>query len=351
MIFGFGIVELLKAPEEYSLSERRTLAKFPKVTFEKIASGKFMSEFEDYTLDQFPLRDSFRTVKAGVSKYVFLQKDNHDIYTEGGHVSKLEYPANYSRLDISLGKIGEVYGKFIEGTDCKTYLSVVPDKNYFLAPLSGYPSMDYDNFVSATREKTAFASYIDIFDLLELDDYYRTDQHWKQENIIDVAERVASAMGAELTSDYKENILEKEFFGTYAGQSALRFKPDTIKYLTNDILDSCTVTSYADGDAKEGFMYDMTGGLGKDPYDLFLMGTNPLIVIENPNGPADKELVIFRDSFGSSLSPLLVSGYSKITVIDMRYMKSDLITSYVTFDSQDVLFMYSTLVLNNSISM
>ena len=59
-------------------------------------------------------------------------------------------------------------------------------------------------------------------------------------------------------------------------------------------------------------------------------------------------MIIFRDSFGSSITPLLIPYYSKITVIDNRYMMSDYIKEYVEFDDQDVLFLYSTLIVNNS---
>lgn len=37
--------------------------------------------------------------------------------------------------------------------------------------------------------------YIDLTDLLSLDDYYRTDSHWRQEKILPVAQRLAETMG------------------------------------------------------------------------------------------------------------------------------------------------------------
>ena len=60
------------------------------------------------------------------------------------------------------------------------------------------------------------------------------------------------------------------------------------------------------------------------------------------------ELVVFRDSFGSSLAPLLAGSYRKITLIDLRYISSDLLESYVRFQEQDVLFLYSALIWNQS---
>ncbi|MFQ8765152.1 MAG: hypothetical protein ACLR8U_00430 [Oscillospiraceae bacterium] len=88
-------------------------------------------------------------------------------------------------------------------------------------------------------------------------------------------------------------------------------------------------------------VYDMEKAAGKDPYEMFLSGSVSLLTIENPSAKTDKELVIFRDSFASSLAPLLIDGYTKITLIDIRYLPSARLGSFVTFDNQDVLFLYS----------
>jgi hypothetical protein len=46
--------------------------------------------------------------------------------------------------------------------------------------------------------------------------------------------------------------------------------------------------------------------------------------------------------------PLLVQGYKTVTVIDIRYISGAMLDRFVDFHGQDVLFLYSTLVLNNS---
>ena len=78
---------------------------------------------------------------------------------------------------------------------------------------------------------------------------------------------------------------------------------------------------------------------------------NQILILdpENPNAKIEKELLLFRDSFGSSLAPLLIENYKKITLIDIRYMSSKLIGEFIEFDNQDVLFLYSTVVLNQNI--
>ena len=58
--------------KDTSEAERRPLAQFPELSGETINNGKFMTEFEDYTLDQFPGRDIFRQLKSLTHYYVLL---------------------------------------------------------------------------------------------------------------------------------------------------------------------------------------------------------------------------------------------------------------------------------------
>ena len=59
---------------------------------------------------------------------------------------------------------------------------------------------------------------------------------------------------------------------------------------------------------------------------------------------------MFRDSFGSSIAPLFMENYNKITLIDLRYISSDILNNYIKFENQDVLFLYSVVILNQNIS-
>lgn len=336
----------LKPNTEFSESERRDLERFPEISFSSVLSGDFMTDFEAFTLDQFPLRDKFRTVKALSSTYVFMHPDNNGYYVEDGYIGKMEYPMDNGQVVLATNKFKYIYETYMADKEGKVYLSIIPDKNAHIAEKSGHLSFDYSAMIETVKKNTPFAEYIDITDLLTIDDYYKTDTHWRQDKIVDVAERLAEKMGTELLSEYKENILDKEFFGVYHGQSALPLPSEQIKYLSNSVIDSCIVTNMEI--SKQIGMYDFEKGSGYDPYELFLSGSVSLITIENPNAKNDKELVVFRDSFGSSLVPLLASGYKSITLVDIRYIPSVILGNFIDFSNKDVLFLYSTLVLNNS---
>ena len=337
--------------QEYSESERRPLEEKPEFSAQTILSGEYMEGFEKYVVDHFPKRDGFRRVKALFSEYIFNKKDNNSLYFADGHLSKLEYPQNAEMLDYAQERFDFLYNTYLKDKNVNVYLSVVPDKNYFLAEKNGYLSIDYDEFIENFKHRVDYMSYIDLVPLLSIDDFYRTDSHWKQENIVDIAEFIAESMGTSASSEYTVNTLEKPFNGVYLGQSALPVEPDTIRYLTNDILDACTVNYYDTGKAVGGDLYNMEKAMGKDAYEMFLSGTTPLVEIINENAASEKELVVFRDSYASSLVPLLVPGYSKITVVDIRYMQSNFVGNFIDFDNQDVYFIYSTTLLNNSLAM
>ena len=153
-------------------------------------------------------------------------------------------------------------------------------------------------------------------------------------------------MGASLSGQYTQNKLDRPFHGVYYGQSAMPLPGEEIVYLTNSVLDGCIATDHESGTV--GGLYDMDKAAGKDPYELFLSGALPLVTVENPNAENDRELVLFRDSFGSSIAPLLAEGYAKITLVDTRYLRADQLDKFIDFHGQDVLFLYSTLLLNSS---
>lgn len=351
LLFGLSFWAWLKPADRFSESERRVLQSFPRLNAETVRTGKFMKEFESYTLDQFPCRDSFRTLKAVSVFYAFRQRDNNDLFIDNGYVSKLNYPLRNEMLDHAADRFQYLYDNYLAGTDTKLYFSIVPDKSCFLASENGYLSLDYGELIANMREKTPYLEYIDITDQLSLQNYYRTDTHWRQETLLPVAKKLASAMGVSLSAEYATQTLSEPFYGVYTGQSALPLRPDTLSYLTNDILEGCTVTSYDTGTPQPAEIYDLSAAASADPYELFLNGADALLVIENPAAETDRELIVFRDSFGSSLVPLLVEGYSKVTLVDIRYLNSAYLGNFVEFDDQDVLFLYSTLLLNDSLAL
>ena len=224
-------------------------------------------------------------------------------------------------------------------TDNKIYFTMIPDKH----SLMDGQKAEYDEFFSYMADGMSYATSIDIYDLLTLADYYKTDPHWNQEYITDVAQRINSAMGAESFDDFDSNVLESPYVGVYKNRTDIGDISDTMSYLTNDVINALTVEG---ADA----VYDLAKFDSDDPYEFFLSGNQSVVTVKNSSAPKDKRLVVFRDSFACSLAPLLCKGYGEVVFVDLRYIMSDYIGDYVNFEGADILFIYSTLLLNNSFS-
>lgn len=359
-------------PEAESIAERRKLAQAPELSLETVMAeddykedgsikrrNSFMSKFESYTLDQFPMRDRFRQVKSIFSYYVMQQKDNNEIYIEDGYAAKLLYPMNEAQVDRNLNILSEVRKNTIQGR-CNLYVAVVPDKGYYLAEENGYLSMDYDKLFAKVEEKwpadkTPKVTFIDLTEELTIESYYRTDTHWRQEMLLPVANKIAEAMGVTVqqAGEYTKEQVERLFYGVYYGHAALPMDPEPLYLMRSELLDACSVLEYdmeTDSWQPHSQVYNMEKLSGNDLYELYLSGNQPLLQIENPNAATDKELIIFRDSFGSSLAPLLVKDYAKVTLVDLRLVDYKSLNEFLTFKGQDVLFLYNTQVLNSNLS-
>jgi len=353
---GLTLSGLFLPQKEYSDTERRPLAKLPSFSADSFLSGDYAEDFETYSLDQFPLRDYFRSLKSYTTLYALGQKQVNDLYVYDGYIVKSTQRMHDSMIANAAERFNSIYRQYMADTDTHVYLSIIPDKNFFLADDAGQLSMDYPALVENLTQATPDMEYIDIFPTLDITDYYYTDTHWKQESLLPTADAMLTAMlkdeykirlSAEQYSEYR---MDTPFYGVYYGQLGLPISADTLYYLSTPTLEHCIVTNYDTGAPAVADMYDLSKKNSKDPYELFLCGASALVTIDNPNASTDKELIIFRDSFGSSITPLLVDNYAKITLVDIRYMHSGMLGNFITFDDQDVLFLYSTLVLNSSTS-
>jgi len=338
------LANILKKDTDISLTERRELAKFPNITTKTIFNGNASKKLETYTTDQMIEREEFKKLKSILEMNVFRKKDNNGIYSYQDSLIKIEYPLNEKSVLNVANKINEMQQKYFDGMKC--YYTIIPDKNYFTDE-ENYIRMDYERLQEIMLQKIEKVEYIPIFDCLQLEDYYVTDIHWKQENLQKVVNRISTKMGFDnrLTMPYQK---EKgiEFDGLYAGRLPTKVQKDEICMLTNEVIEHAKV--YHNENGKETKIYDKEKWNSNDKYDIYLSGPTPLVTITNQNAKTDKELIVLRDSFASSLIPLFTEAYHKITLVDTRYMRSKDIEKYIEIKDQEVLFLYSTLILNNS---
>ena len=285
---------------------------------------------------------SFLALDLSEKKPPLVPDENKLMYTDGyymDYIGELR-PNSVVNFANKVETLTQTYLKNSTGV----YYSVIPSKSYFVNDRVETP-FDYNTMRSLLSENIKSATYIDLFDALSLEDYYKTDPHWRQENLQEVVDRLGAQLGFQIDiSKNKANTVEN-FIGQH-GYKKENFPSEQLTYLTNDAIDNAVVNN----EENKAFhqVYDLDKLSGDSPYDMFLSGPTPLTTITNENAATDKGLVIFRDSFACSLAPLLVENYKTITLVDIRYIFSQILGDYVDFDGKDVLFLYNEQVVNFS---
>lgn len=343
ILIGAFLTNIIAKDKQISTTERRKLAQLPEISFAKIINGDVSKKWEEYVADQFVARDLFRTIKAAWSMNIYNQKDNNKLFIKDNAIYKMEYPLSEKSIEKSADKIKNVYKTYLQNMN--VHYAIIPDKNYYLKN-DDYLKFDYEQAKQIMASKLTNMNYIDIWESLELEDYYKTDLHWKQENLGNVVKTIQEGMNLKNTEEIEYTTKDMgDFYGTYYGQLGLDLPSDRLYVLTNETIENCITYNYEK--QKVGKVYEET--TSADKYDIYLSGATPLISIENFKAKTDKELLLFRDSFSSSLAPLLIENYRKITLIDLRYISSQLLGEYIDFEDQDVLFLYNIVVLNQNV--
>lgn len=335
ILFSFFLLGIIIKDKDISNYERRRL------TTVNDLKKDFNSNLDDYSSDQFPFRDTLISINSIFDRYILNKHDSNDVYIINDYVIEKNYPLDNKSVNNFISKINYINNMYLGNSN--VFYTVIPDKSYFIND-EKYLKIDYDSLFNDIYNGINIP-YIDIIDLLELDDYYKTDIHIKQDSYDKIIRKFSDAFNFNYYNySYKENIYN-QFYGASYSKVPSFIKSDELIFLSNDILDNAKVWHLEYGSNN---VYDISKLSSMDSYNVFLSGPSSLIEIENSMIPNDRELIIFRDSFGSSFAPLLIPFYKKVTLIDLRYISLDIVNNYIDFNNKDVLFAYSTLIINNS---
>ena len=342
-IISLFLINVIKKDTDISIAERRKLATMPELTTKSLFDGTYFKKFDSYVTDQFVERDAFRKIKIDIE--LSTKGEYNNLYLYDDYIIEEIFPLNSNSINNLTNKINYIKDTYLNDNS-NIYYTIIPDKNYFVN--KGNLKLDYNKLQDMMKSNLTNLNYINIFDKLTLDNYYKTDTHWKEEDLFNVANTIANQMNFDITNNNNVVNTITTFKGSYAGRLSVTKDIDTIKTISNPSTLNSSVYNYET--KKYTDIYDYTKINSLDKYDIYLSGAVPIIDIINNNTSSDKELIVFRDSYGSSLIPLLIEGYKKITVIDIRYISSKILNKYIDFNDQDVLFMYSILTINNSFS-
>ncbi len=349
----FFVVGAVSPDKEFSEQENRMLAQMPTLELGTPAEGfqdgnlfnaEFMSDYETYVADQFPLRDGWVGMKAGAER-VLGKQENNGIYFGAKDTLLVRFDKpDQSRLDKNVGYVNTL----VKNSPVPVYMSLIPGSAQIWADRlpANAPSADQKaviDSISAASDAQFFDCYQNLWDHRGEDIYYRTDHHWTSLGAYYgyVSVMNGLGMGDQVVDlkDLKKQTVSESFYGTSFSNSGVRWiSPDQIDIYVPD--PGVKVTSSFTSGPEEGSLYVWENLEIKDKYTFFMGGNQSLGVIENPNVDGPK-LLIIRDSYTDSLVPFLTQHFSEIHLLDLRYYRSS-VPQYIKENDIDMcLVLYS----------
>lgn len=289
------------------------------------------NQYADTFMVRFGILGELENAGTGNSGDSFVKLGAH--YFEPGEEIKENALSNFVK------KMNTISDKYLggEGAVC----AIIPDKSYFVADVYD-EAYDHEAIVSAVESGLDGWDVIDLAAYLSLECYFRTDRHFEQTAIYPMVNAIGEHMDfyVEEWSFMPESI--GQYVGCYGGED---IQSEEFFVATSEYTAEAVVTKY--GEESTG-VYIPEKFSNTEQLDVILGGASPIVTIEVPNAKRDKELVLFCDSFGAIVAPLLLEQYSKVTLVDLRFVNSMMLGSLVDFESVDVLFMYYDQIINNS---
>lgn len=251
----------------------------------------------------------------------------------GGYGAEVMYAETLNKFKEALPKVN------IYSLTAPTAGSFYIPKNY--KDLMASEKDDFDNMRDAFKGVTQIDAYSNLLAHKDEDIYSRTDHHWQPLGAYYAAQEFALIAGVDFP-DIKayQKVILHNYVGTLYGytQSAtlLNNPEDFIYYMPkNDIKVTQYDTTF--NNPVETELFIDTAMLDNSSYYL-VFGMDDRIVHVQTDVKNGRNLVIFKDSYGNALLPVLANSFENIYLCDIRYFDLNAVKFANDVKCTDMLF-------------
>ena len=169
--------------------------------------------------------------------------------------------------------------------------------------------------------------------------YFKSDHHWTQRGAYYAYRAFVESVGLEAAEldDFNIKTLTDSYSGSmyeYTKDERVKSFKDTIEAFMSKKTLTMTVTDRS-GNVKT---YDSAIMEWSKTYSAFLCGDNPYTVINVPENPQDRNILVIKDSYGNAFVPFLAENYGNIMIVDTRYTSMNVKEMFADYDLTDILF-------------
>ena len=347
-IIGMGsLVNFIAKDRDFSESENRVLASFPKLTLSSIADGTFMKNFETYMSDQFVLRDRMISLKSYFDRLSGLREENGVYIGDDGFL--IEKPSKYTakKAKAMAKSINSFIKKYPE---LNKMIAISPNASYIYSeklPL-GIELHSQQSELKGIKNRLEGENYtfLNVGKALEKakeksDVFYRTDHHWTTRGAYAVFKSIADKWNLDRSQvKYKFLTVSGDFEGTLASKTGIHDRKDKIEICLPENSEGSYLVSYESQDKRTTSLFEPSKLQQKNKYEVFLGGNYDKVVIDTVS-QSRATLLIIKDSYANCLIPMLTPYFAKIIVVDPRYMTDSIHTVMDEYNISHVLFLYN----------
>lgn len=402
VIFVVCIINIFIPKKTISEFENRKLVTFPKFSLEKLIDGRFTKDLDNYFSDNFILRDRLILLSKKMDYFksiASLIKNNEDVtivLPKSGAMMEIINVSTESSVDIEKDDFSKFFQEnsndINEVIECENeyiiykgipYVSCgisikenIDDfvkvlnlyKNYFPnATISSIPVPTSALFLNNTKMRDVSRKMVNDIELVK-------EKCGKYNNTINVCKTLLEHKDKKVYFDFDHHWTHLGAYYAYTDFcKSIGLSPVPIEMMEKKILNEKWQGStyrftyderFKDGSdeviaylpTKENKMYLIDNHTGvilekdscitkeKDSYIAFIGGDYPITLINVPDNPQDKNVLVLKDSYGNAFSTFLTEHYGNIVILDPRMVQNNILEYLKGFNFSDIIFIE---MLNN----
>lgn len=356
-LVGFLSIYGFIAPDrEFSENENRVLEKAPVLTIQTLLDGSFMKKCETYLTDQFPFRDQAISVKSYVERILGKKEENGAYIGKDGFI--FDKQSAYDEIKMTeLAK--DINSFFKNNSTLNTVFALSPNSSYIYSEnLPDYLTIDnqkenIEHFTSLLDSNIKIVDTISALNKAKEDYqvFYKTDHHWTTRGAYSVFEQIAELLGLDTDNvSYGFYNVANGFKGTLSGRVMSLASSDSVEVcFPENSQGTFFIDFYGEKEKSATFFFEDKLS-EKNKYEVFLGGNYGKVLITTTL-ETDRKLVVIKDSYANCILPMLTPYFSKILVLDPRYMTESVETVMQQDNFTDLLFIYNANTLYQDVSL
>ena len=361
IIFGVSGLHIATEDNKFSESENRVLGEFPKLSVATIADGSFMRDFETYLTDQFPFRDGIISLKTLADRIVGKNEENGVYIGKEGYL----FDSQTSLDSKHIKEIGKAVLAFKEKhSDLETAFILAPNSTYVYSEyLPEYLELPDQRWLIRAVHKQIddetilwpAAANILRENASESQLYYKTDHHWTTRGAYLLFKEICLGWELEESSKaidkrFKFYEVSNTFEGTLASTSGVHSTKDRVEICLPKKSEGTYVVNFESSGEKTASLFFKDKLQQKNQYEVFMGGNYDKVIISTVS-QSGRSLLLIKDSYANCMIPMLTPYFSKIVVIDPRYLTDSLDSIVKENDFSHMLYLYNinTLLEDNSL--